>query len=460
MKRSTKMVLLLMVTVALCCGYLAVQNFSQKESVETADTDYPLLNGQAVTAMTWFNGEEFCTLETAGDIWTLAGNADFPVEQDMAQDMADGLEALTADRQLTGVESLSDYGLEEPVFTVTVALADGSEVTISQGNENSLAEQVYVQISGDDTVYMVDDAPADIFDLSMDDLMAVEELGEVADISVIVLKTPTTEHTFRREDGETARYIEAETGKLLDTELVETFASDAAAIQWSGVVSYSATDEELVAYGLDDPVTSLYITSVEETEDADGEPVITTHEFSLLLGGFTSDSSGVYAMIDGGRMIYTIAEADANPIFEALQGSLESDQALAVNWDELTEMTLMMGGDTVTVEKVSVEVEVVAEDSDAEETEIIDQWQIDGAAVDAELMERAIGLLAAMETSDDEESSAAGDYLTLAFVEADGNAVTMTLTDDSADAYGVSGEAKTVPAATIDEVVRLIRHMK
>ena len=472
MKRSTKMILLLMVAVALCCGYLAVQNFAQKETVETADVSYPLLNEQAVTAMTWTDGDETYTLEKQDDVWSLTGNEDFPVDQDAAQDMADELESMTASRQLTGVESLADYGLENPVFTVTVTLEDGSEVTISQGNENSLASQDYVQVSGDDSVYMVSDAPADVFDVSLDDLMTIEDLGTVADISTIVLKTPTTEHTFRFASGATTRYIEEETGKLLDTELVESFAADAAAIEWSSVVSYSATDEELVAYGLDDPVTALYITSTDETEDADGETVNITHEFSLLLGGFTSDSSEVYAMIDGGRMIYTIAEEDANPIFKALQGSLESNLALVVDWDDLTEITLMMGADAVTVSKTSVEaaVEVDAEgeaeadeesDDTAEaETEIVDQWQMDGVAVDEELLERAIDLLQTLETSAADEGSAAEDYLTLAFVEADGDTVTLTVQDTGADAYGVSGEAKTVPAATIDEVARLFRHLK
>ena len=500
MKRSTKLILLLMVAVALGCGYLAVQNFSEKETVETADASYPLLDEAQVVGMSWSNGEETFTLEKQDDAWVLAGEPDFPMNQTVAADMAAAMEGLTATRQLTGVESLEDYGLDAPLFTVTLTLADGSALTVEQGDENALSSQHYVKVSGDDSVYLVSDAPANTFALDREDMMATEALGTVGDLSTIVLKTPTSEQTFRYEPDASDRYVNADTGKLMDTEAVESFAEAAAAIQWTGVVSYTVDDEALIAYGLDEPMTELYITSSGETEDENGDEVYTTYEYSLLLGGFTSQGDEVYAMVKDGSMIYTIAESDANPIFQAVQGSLESNQALAVDWDNLSSMSLMQGSETITVNRrtataatsdadaqtaetadsdaeataeaeetadaeAAAEVEETAdaeadETADAEADESTDQWQVDGVDVDAEQVTRIIDLLSALETSDIDAPSDASDYLTLAFVEADGATVTMTLQDESADAYAVAGEAKTVPAAAIDEVARLMRHLK
>lgn len=473
MKRSTKMILLLMVVAALACSYLAVQNFSQKETVEAADVEYPLLSGAEVTAISWASGDENISLEQQDGAWTMADDAAFPVDQEKAADMAADIGSLTARRQLTGVESLADYGLDAPLFSVTVSLADGTAATIEQGGDNSLSGQTYVRVSGDDSVYLVDDAPAEILDAARDDLLAMESVPEIGDIMTIELSSHETVRKIRYESGD--NYVDPDTGKAMDAEAVSTFIDMLTGIQWTGVASYTATAEDKANWLLDDPVAKVVVSSTITEELEDGGVDIQVVEYTLIIGNVTEDNENVYAMIDAdSSMVYTLANADAEAVYDALQGSLESAQVIAVDWGELQQLSLMMGAQTIHVEKVTVEAptetENTAEDgtSDGEtadgavveeapvETE---QWQMNGTAVNEQLWNRLTALIDGLEFAEAETVSGADEYLVLAFEAADGSAKTLTLVDESADAYGIANEPKTVPADVIDEIVRILRHL-
>lgn len=455
MKRSTKMILLLMLAAALACCYLAVQNFSIKETVQTETTDYPLLSEGDAAGIRWNAGGEEIALRLTDGVWKLEEDGAFPVDQKKAADIAEEICDLTATRQLTGVESLEDYGLAEPLFSVTVDMADGTQTVIYQGSENSLSGQTYVQVSGDDSVYLVDDAPSDILDADRDDLIAMESVAEIGDVMTIEMSSHNTLHTIRYASGD--RYYDPETDRTMDAQAVSDFIDLLTGIEWTGVASYSATADDKENWLLTDPVAKVVVSSTVEETLEDGSADIQVVEYTLIIGNETEDGESVYAMIDpDSTMVYTLGTDDAYAVFDALKGGLESTQVISVNWDELTGLSLICGDKTVTAEKVAVEASDDTEDSDAEAAE---QWQVGGVAVDGEKWSRVQTMIDEMEFTETDDISDAAEYAVLRFETADGTAVTLTFLDASAEAYAIAGEAKSVPASEIDELLRLLRHL-
>ena len=375
MKRSGKMILLLLVAVALCGGYLAVQNLSQKETVAAEDVQISLLNAEAddVTGLSWETDGAAVTLKKQDGVWRMDGDDAFPVDQDAAQKLAQSVANLTANRRLSGVETLSDYGLEQPTFAVTVTLADGDWHLISQGALNALSGDAYVQVSGSEDVYIVSDAPADAFDLGREDLLAMESLPEIADAMQLELSTPERAQTLRYRAAGTDSYEDAETGRLMDADAVASFIDALNAINWTGCVSYSAGDAERTRFGLDEPTAEVRVRYAADADDGDAaengdaaaasddatasdDGAADTGEFVLLLGGTSSDDGSVYAATSAdSAMIYTISSADAQAIYDAIDGGLESNRVFFADWDAATAVRVTAGGMQLTIARGAAE---------------------------------------------------------------------------------------------------------
>lgn len=455
MKRSGKMILLLLVAVALCGGYLAVQHFSQKETVEAEDVQISLLNAEAddVTGLAWETDGEAVTLKKQDGLWRLDGDDAFPVDQDAAQQLAQSVANLTASRRLTGVETLSDYGLEQPTFAVTVTLADGDWHLISQGSINALSGDAYVQVSGDSDVYITSDAPADAFDMGREDLLAMEPLPEIADVMQMDLSTPEGTQSLRYIASGTDSYEDADTGRPMDADAVSTFVDTLNAIAWTGCVSYDAGDEERIQFGLDEPTVEVRVHyTVETASDADdGETVAADGEYVLLLGGTSSDDGSVYAATAAdSAMVYTISSADAQAIYDAIDGGLESNRVFFADWDDVTTVRASAGDMQLTIARAAAEVD--------EPDESPSGWQVNGQPVDAELWSRLTDALDALESAEADAADAGDAILTIEIDQEDGTTQRVTFLD-GLDSYPIQNEPRAVDAARIDEILRILRHL-
>lgn len=455
MKRSGKMILLLLVAVALCGGYLAVQHFSQKETVEAEDVQISLLDAEAedVTGLAWEMDGEAVTLKKEDGVWRMDGDDAFPVDQEKAQQLADSVANLTANRRLTGVETLSDYGLEQPTFAVTVTLAGGDWHLISQGALNALSGDAYVQVSGSDDVYIVSDAPADTFDMGREDLLAMEALPQIADVMQIDLSTPEGTQTLRYVASGTDSYEDAETGRLMDADAVSAFVDALNAINWTGCVSYDAGDDARTRFGLDAPTAEVRVRYTTETDSGadDGETVAADGEYVLLLGGTSSDDGSVYAATAAdSAMVYTISSADAQTIYDAIDGGLESNRVFFADWDDVTAVRASAGDVQLTIARAEPEAD--------EPDESPSGWQVNGQPVDAEIWSRLTDAMDALESAEADAADAGDAILTIEIEQEDGTTQRVTFLD-GLDEYAIRSEPCAVDAARIDEILRILRHL-
>jgi hypothetical protein len=88
-------------------------------------------------------------LEKAGEEWRLHEPLDFPADDSVVSSTLGSLANLSADRRLATEEvDPTTYGLDEPVAEVTLGMADGSERTLTVGDELPLGSKRALLLDG------------------------------------------------------------------------------------------------------------------------------------------------------------------------------------------------------------------------------------------------------------------------------------------------------------------------
>ena len=432
MKRSIKL-LALVVVLALCVGgYYGVQHFNQTQQVseESGTFDLTAKLADDLTGLSWTAGDTAFDLVYDGSVWQLADDPAFPLDQDKTQTMADDLLALTATRKIEDVTSPADYGLAEPAFTVTAGWKDGTETTYAMGDDTPFGDGYYLLLSGQDTViYTIEDDLSDIFDTTMNALAVLETI-------------PTAENVTRLTVGDSLDLTLAETSLTINPDQLwyaaegypvdgaETLVEAAQDIAWDELVTASASDEELTAWGLDDAATAVTL--------YDGDKAGMT----ILLGN-TDDDGNYYACLPGSTMVYTVAAADVSDLLTATAEDMRSETILSLPYEQVKSATLTAGSAVYTLEPADVATDTDLEGQEAAEDPGEDLWTL------------VLGLTAAGEP----EGSAGDLVLSIHVTSDEGMEATLTIAEYDADSYQLTMDGRTV-LVSADAVDKLVRQVK
>lgn len=118
--------------------------------------------------------QETLHFEKKDDDWICTEDPKIELEQTYPNGIVNTFASLTASRKLESIDALEDYGLKEPVYTVSLKPEDGKETVLQIGN--STGEEYYLQVKGDDSViYTVDASAVGTLDHSLEDMEKVED---------------------------------------------------------------------------------------------------------------------------------------------------------------------------------------------------------------------------------------------------------------------------------------------
>lgn len=442
MKRSRKMLLLLAVLAVFAGGYAAVSRIGSQKTTQVSEQtgSFALLDTQAdgITAVSWTDGEETVAFERRDGAWVKTGDEGFPVNQDALDALAGRAAALTATRELTDVSERGDYGLNEPVFTLTVTVDGGGTIAIAQGDETPFEDGYYVSVTGRDAIYTVSDPLEDDFLLTLGETAQMESIPE-ADTVMRVTVGAAVDAIY---DEAGASWHDARTGESLDGTETRSLVSDVKALSWSALVSASASDGELSEWGLDEEsatVVTLY--------DGDG-PVRT-----LLLGG--EDSGGDrYARLPDSRMVYTLEGSDVDDILTASIDTLWQKYPVTLEFDELIRAEFAFSAGSVVIEPERS----VAEATDGEAADA----QEDDASTGQEQADEALfdKVTALHGTKRVEEQPSGEPVLTVSITGADGKDFALAFYDYDESSYLLpiaDSAAMLVPADDVDALIRTLR---
>ena len=444
MKRSIKMIALLLVLALMAGGTLLVQKLNETESVSETEGSFALTahTAEDVTGLSWTNEGVTWHFVKKDGAWHNADDAAFPASTDAVQAMADELAAMTATRRLEDVTEPANYGLAEPGFTITAEWADGSSSTYAMGAELPIGDGYYLSISSEENVvYAVEDALDERFSKTGTELASLEAIPELEDPTRLVISGILD---ISRAEASTSidpdqLWYTADGVAVSNTE-AETKVTAANGILWNELLSTNASDEELAAWNLtEDTATAISLYT-------DDEPGLT-----VLIGAKDEDGN-YYARLPESRLVYNVTSSEVNTLLTASVDDLRVTDLMPLDYERVQQAEITADDSAFTFSGVPAEEETTETTEESAETE-------EAPAPGQELW----NLIHALTASSFTEETAQGDaLLTIAVTNVNGVTETLSFHAYDVDSYLVStatGECALTDAAAVDKIIRALRQL-
>ena len=290
-KKKNSMFLLLIALLILAAAYAALQlwNKSQEkkqQAKEKAEQVY-VTDMDEIINIRYDVGNGPMEFKKEEDTWYVTADPDFPLAQTYPEQMAEEFAHLKADRELKDGDSLEDYGLKDPVYTVVLTDAKGEETTLYYGN--STGDSYYVTAGDTGSVYTVSNNSISDLQYSLEDMAQLDTFPTIGNGN---LKKETI-----TKGGQTTVY-DAENDD--DAENIAAVTGGLGAVTLEKAADYSVEDKDLAGYGLDEG--SRTTAEVIYTSD-DKEKTL------KLYFGNTDSEGNRYVMMNDSRIVYLISEA-------------------------------------------------------------------------------------------------------------------------------------------------------
>ncbi len=293
MKKKRTLVVLSAVLIMLFAFYFIVTLLNNNNNANKT---------QEITVLNYENGiEKIDVLKNGGYTliysdgqWLLEQDTTAPLNQELIQEMVNGLTPLIATTQTTqNLLSQQEYGLTEPYNVVTVT-ANETDTVLTFGSVNPYTQDTYMTVSGHDELYTVTSSTVLAFDNDIKSLIKIDE-WEITSPSQI--QSVNFSSDILISDG---LYIEIE--RTLDentpvkysvTTKDEQFYANAdnasilvsnlSMLYYTACENYNVQNTELEQYGLQTPVLTLEIVAT----DYDGTDI----SLVLLIGAQSEDGA-------------------------------------------------------------------------------------------------------------------------------------------------------------------------
>lgn len=285
MKKGKKLLLLTAVLAVFIAGTLILKNINRaKDASENPAEEKPVVlavDKDTLQEISYTYEGETLRFIKAEDHWQYADNPSFPLKETMVSSMADTLKNITATRTVADtLDQAEEYGLKTPSVTVTAVSTDGTKHTLYFGDRNDVTYDTYVYVEGSQTVYTVSSSVANRFKYKLYGLITDESFPDIESSAITKLTYAAPDKNLTLSyfpNGSDLSYsslyqwfTEREDASLmpLEGDKVNTYLSSVADISTTGTLDYDASQEELAAYGLDEPeamITVDYTVSRTET---------------------------------------------------------------------------------------------------------------------------------------------------------------------------------------------------
>lgn len=365
MKRAKRIYVLLGVLAVVCVVAFAVVHY-QEEQERIANTDEVILelDTDAVESLSWSYDDQSLAFHK-DENWIYDDDEAFPVDEEKINALLEQFQAFGASFIIEDVTDYGQYGLDDPACTIDIATADTS-YEIQLGDFSTMDSQRYVSI-GDGNVYLVQNDPMDSFEITIRDLIDNDETPDFDQVSSIQFSGEDSyEAVWQEENTYTAcaddHYFvqEGDAWLPLDTSRVESYLSAISSLDPEDYVTYTAGEEDLDAFGLDDP--ELTVTVQYTAEDEDGNQTAETFTISVSRDPAerksaaaeteeadteeTEEDITAYVRIDDSKIVYQIAGTSYEKLMAAGYDDLRHREVFAADFDDVTGLEITLEGST------------------------------------------------------------------------------------------------------------------
>lgn len=446
-KKTVKLVSAVVVLGVLCAAYEGVNFYvtSQEEKeTEENDTSVDLVSLEAddITAVSFTADQNKVEFDKKDDSWTEKSDANFPVNQDTVDSAVKGVASLTADQEISDVEDMSQYDLDNPQNTITLTTADG-DTSLQIGMESS-NNQYYVKKEDDDrNVYLVSSSSIEPFMGTLYDFAESGTFPSVTSATITDVKVDKENSYELTQDADNLFWnvSDGKTTEKADTTKAGTVTSAIGSLAYDKFVDYNCTDDS--KYGFDDPYAVITVKYTEEeavesdedseeSTDADTEESTTdeaaadtsedadvsdedssedeqeTQTVEKTLTIYVGDETGDdrYVKVDDSKEVYTITKDSLTDILDSTMSDFYNLTVSYVSSNDLDSLEVQSadGDHTINIvtETVKAEDEDTTDDTDSDTTDESSTETSDESSTDTDSSDES--------SSDDEEETTTTTY--------------------------------------------------
>lgn len=370
-KKTVKLVSAVVVLGVLCAAYEGVNFYvtSQEEKeTEENDTSVDLVSLEAddITAVSFTADQNKVEFDKKDDSWTEKSDANFPVNQDTVDSAVKGVASLTADQEISDVEDMSQYDLDNPQNTITLTTADG-DTSLQIGMESS-NNQYYVKKEDDDkNVYLVSSSSIEPFMGTLYDFAESGTFPSVTSATITDVKVDKENGYELTQDADNLFWnvSDGKTTEKADTTKAGTVTSAVGSLAYDKFVDYNCTDDS--KYGFDDPYAVI---TVKYTED-EQETQTVEKTLTIYVGDETGDDR--YVKVDDSKEVYTITKDSLTDILDSTVSDFYNLTVSYVSSNDLDSLEVQSadGDHTINIvtETVKAEDEDTTDDTDSDTTD-------------------------------------------------------------------------------------------
>lgn len=443
-KKTVKLVSAVVVLGVLCAAYEGVNFYvtSQEEKeTEENDTSVDLVSLEAddITAVSFTADQNEVEFDKKDDSWTEKSDANFPVNQDTVDSAVKGVASLTADQEISDVEDMSQYDLDNPQNTITLTTADG-DTSLQIGMESS-NNQYYVKKEDDDkNVYLVSSSSIEPFMGTLYDFAESGTFPSVTSATITDVKVDKENSYELTQDADNLFWnvSDGETTEKADTTKAGTVTSAIGSLTYDKFVDYNCTDDS--KYGFDDPYAVITVKYTEEeavesdedseadendseatdeaatdtSEDADASDEDSSEDeqetqtvektLTIYVGDETGDDR--YVKVDDSKEVYTITKDSLTDILDSTMSDFYNLSVSYVSVNDLDSLEVQSaeGDHTINIvtETVKAEDEDTTDDTDSDTTDESSTETSDESSTDTDSSDES--------SSDDEEETTTTTY--------------------------------------------------
>lgn len=295
MKKYKSLVILLTVLVVLVVAYVVTGQLKKKSAEkENEQKQIAVLDMSDITSIQYTNGTDTMSFIKEGGTWYSESDKEFPLQQSSLKTMAETFGTLSANRELTDGDTLADYGLEEPQYTITLKDADGEQQNIYIGN--AAGEDYYMTVGDKEKIYTVDYSVVNAMNFDLDSMLQKDTFPSIGADNI--KKVTIT------KVGETTEY-DADNSDQSDD--ITAIGGGLGAAYFVDCVDYSVQADELAQYGLDEAQRTTVTVVYTDSDDKE-------QTFILYVGGRDGSDAYNYVQMDGSKMVNTMTKETVNSI--------------------------------------------------------------------------------------------------------------------------------------------------
>ncbi len=320
---------LALMTVAL----VLLKNYNNTESNVTAGETTETItafsrSGVIVTNLSFKGSEEELSFRYENDLWVYGGDANYPVDSDSVDVIADSLMTVEAQMKVdTEGADVDSFGLGDGATTVTATYSDGRTVNFKFGIVNSYNGYQYFTYTDSPDIYLINKSVLSTFEIKLEDVYKSESCQLVVDgaeaenvTSALITTANGQQNGITDEDGCAAMF---------------TLMSYFNLSTWEDYYADEAEMKETYGISKDGDRASINYTLTNYKEDENGEyvPYEVQKSYTVYFGNeFTeAENEGIdnwktFYTVEGSSVVYSISRDKVDEVFDKLTYTPESTE--------------------------------------------------------------------------------------------------------------------------------------